>query len=125
MTRMHLMSLDCSPACVCAWSQEGSQALMFLANYAKKKGDFAEAEQYCMPFQPFLRTAHLYSQSILVRVGFAQLLMLVFLNQLFALRASGKDLLDRGAGGHKEHAKALLRDLHSHHAHENSMSMMK
>ena len=82
MTRMHLMSLDCSPACVCAWSQEGSQALMFLANYAKKKGDFAEAEQYCMPFQPFLRTAHLYSQSILVRVGFAQLLMLVFLNVL-------------------------------------------
>ena len=33
-----------------AWPQEGSQALMFLANYAKKKGDFAEAEQYCTTF---------------------------------------------------------------------------
>ena len=27
--------------------QEGSQALMFLANYTKDNGDFAEAEQYC------------------------------------------------------------------------------
>jgi hypothetical protein len=38
---------------------------------------------------------------------------------------TGKDLLDRGGGGHKEQAKALLRDLHSHSAHENSLSMMK
>ena len=37
-------------------------------------------------------------------------------------RTTGKDLLDRGGGGHKEHAKALLREIHSHHAHENSMS---
>lgn len=34
-----------------AWFQEASQALMFLANYSKKKGDFAEAEQYCTTFR--------------------------------------------------------------------------
>lgn len=34
-----------------AWCQEASQALMFLANYSKKKGDFAEAEQCCATFR--------------------------------------------------------------------------
>lgn len=105
-----------------AWSQEASQALMFLANYSKKKGDFAEAEQYCATFRNLshfvlVLADHSCSHAVFMVACFAS-------SPFLRKRTSGKDLLDRGGGGHKEQAKALLRDMHSHHAHENSLSSM-
>ena len=45
-------------ACVFLWRQEGGQALMYLADYTMKRGEIAEAEQYCASLCPIPPVCH-------------------------------------------------------------------